>query len=233
MQDNGYVYDWQFTEEEVGGGSGGGDYGDYISCSNIDCSGTATFGAEVYFNNSGESSMVDTANGIATAYKTARTMVNDTWVDNIHIGNRYDGNNRINFTTTYYNVPENTTESERIVAAIDDEGNFYEGETKLSDKYALKSEISATIQRISGESLNGEEVYNLWQNNIPIWMDYYGYDRDNGDIYTAYAPLHIHKPFANGTELRVYLWMTPNLYVEWQLDINNNDDVHGFITYKE
>ena len=222
-----------YTITEVSGGSGGGDYGDYISCSNIDCSGTATFGAEVYFNNSGESSMVDTANGIATAYKTARTMVNDTWVDNIHIGNRYDGNNRINFTTTYYNVPENTTESERIVAAIDDEGNFYEGETKLSDKYALKSEISATIQRISGESLNGEEVYNLWQNNIPIWMDYQGYDRDNGDIYTAYAPLHIYKPLASGTELKVYLWMTPNIYVEWQLDINDNDDVHGLIIYKE
>lgn len=129
----------------------------------------ATFNGEIYLNGGGGMSpMVDTANGITTAYKTSRTMVNDTWVDNIHIGNRYDGNNRINFTTTNYNVPEIGGDNEKIVASIDADGNFYEGETKLSDKYAVQANVNQqlmykqnllssgmNIKTINGESLLG------------------------------------------------------------------------------
>ena len=144
------------TFQAIGGGEGGGGTilpTDSISCNSINANSAefsyATFNAEIYLNGGqGFSPMVDTANGIETAYKTSRTMVNDIWVDNIHIGNRYDGNNRINFTTTNYNVPEDTTDSEKIVASIDAEGNFYEGETKLSDKYVLKSDYNALLARI-------------------------------------------------------------------------------------
>ena len=121
------------------GDSGNNDYIDYIECGTLQVNGPATFNNEVTFNPSGAPEMSDIAQGIVASYKTSRTMSNDIWVGNLHIGN--GGDNRINFTTSTYNVDELDEGEKLIIGGIDSEGNLYEGETKLSDKYATKEEL--------------------------------------------------------------------------------------------
>lgn len=121
------------------GDSGNSGDNDYIECGTLQVNGPATFNSEVTFKPSGAPEMSDIAQGIVASYKTSRTMSNDIWVGNLHIGN--GGDNRINFTTTNYNVDELDEGEKLIVGGIDSEGNLYEGETKLSDKYATKEEL--------------------------------------------------------------------------------------------
>ena len=116
----------------------GGDYDTNPTFDSITVNGTAFFNSEMVMAGGGQSGDSDIASGIACAFKAGKSQSIDLWTRTIHSGT--DGEN-IYFKTS----PESDAKQ---LAMIDTSGNIYEGETKLSDKYVLKSDYDALLARI-------------------------------------------------------------------------------------
>lgn len=182
---------------------------------------------ECYFNN-GEAS-VDNASGIATAFKVGRIATNKLWVNELHMPNGGTEVGKINFTTTNYNVPENTTDSEKIVASIDAEGNIYEGTTKLSEKYAGKGFIRDTdntvnygyedsaIVAYASSHLEKSIVAKSWNEGKALFVNM------GGDVKKQ-IPVSIEAKYNSDVEIvgyEVWGWYSKTQTITWVFDENS------------
>lgn len=104
--------------------SGGG--GSNPTFDSITVNGGAYFNSEIVMAGGGQSDSSDIAEGIACAFKAGKTQSIDQWTRNIHTGTDGQG-------LRVCSYDENGTTQ---YMAVDTEGNIYEGNTKLSDKYA-------------------------------------------------------------------------------------------------
>lgn len=89
---------------------------------------------EIQFKDNPHIEYEDISNGIYANMKAQRLQATDLWTKNIHLGT-----NQSQITFVGGNVDGSQ------IAAIDSDGNIYEGDTKLSDKYALKDEVGDEI----------------------------------------------------------------------------------------
>ena len=115
-------------DEVFSSSSGGGGYDSNPTFDSITVNGGAYFNSEIVMAGGGQSDSSDIAEGIACAFKAGKTQSIDQWVRNIHTGTDGQG-----LRVCSYDENGGTQ-----YMAVDTEGNIYEGDTKLSDKYALK-----------------------------------------------------------------------------------------------
>lgn len=117
---------YELEQSGGGGSSGGGDYDSNPTFDSITVNGGAYFNSEIVMAGGGQSGDSDIASGIACAFKAGKTQSIDQWVRNIHTGTDGQG----------LRVCSYDEYGETQYMAVDTEGNIYEGNTKLSDKYA-------------------------------------------------------------------------------------------------
>lgn len=125
-------YSWNYyTKSEIDSmfnnlPTGGGGYDSNPTFDSITVNGGAYFNSEIVMAGGGQSDNSDIAEGIACAFKAGKTQSIDQWVRNIHTGTDGQGL-RVCSSDEYGGIQ---------YMAVDTEGNIYEGNTKLSDKYA-------------------------------------------------------------------------------------------------
>ena len=121
----------------IQGGSGGGLVGDGTespSFSSLNISRESIFGSGM-----GDA---DVSFYVSASIKSPKASIRDVWVENIHLGQEVSGPiGVLKFVAPFYGGNALGERDDTVYAMIDSEGNIYEGQTKLSDKYALKSEI--------------------------------------------------------------------------------------------
>jgi hypothetical protein len=124
-------------ELEQSGGSGGGDYPSNPTFNSMTVYNESRFGQDTDIDG-------DVSYYIAANIKSPRASIRRLWTENIHLGYDISGEiGMLKFVHPFYSGSGNVNGEEvnDVYAMIDNQGNIYEGETKLSDKYALKSEI--------------------------------------------------------------------------------------------
>lgn len=89
---------------------------------------------EIQFKDNPHIEYEDISGGIYANMKAQRLQATDLWTKNIHLG---IDQSQITFVGGSVDGSQ--------IAAIDSDGNIYEGDTKLSDKYALKDEVGDEI----------------------------------------------------------------------------------------
>lgn len=136
--------DRSYELEQSGGSGGGGDYPSEPTFNSMTVYNESRFGQDTDIDG-------DVSYYIAANIKSPRASIRRLWTENIHLG--YDTSGEIGmlkFVHPFYSGSGNVNGEEvnDVYAMIDNQGNIYEGETKLSDKYVLKSDYDALLARV-------------------------------------------------------------------------------------
>ena len=131
-------------ELEQSGGSGGGGYDSNPTFDSMTVYNESRFGQDTDIDG-------DVSYYIAANIKSPRASIRRLWTENIHLGYDMSGEiGMLKFVHPFYSGSGNVNGEEvnDVYAMIDNQGNIYEGETKLSDKYVLKSDYDALLARV-------------------------------------------------------------------------------------
>ena len=227
MQDNGYVYDWQFTEEEVGGGSGGGS-GD-LSYPTIT---SPTIVGEMTFNDE-QLPHVDISNSVYCNFKARRTQSKDLWVNNIHLGNSnyQENSDSVKIVSTFYEATENMDGVQDVYAEFTTTGIKEMGQY-LSDKYASKSQDNSlgnyiledsAIVALSTGYLNRRIVEKAWEEHRALFVDV---SQGNHPSTSKRIPVIIEEHINSNTETTGYTvwgWYNKTQTITWTFNMTTTD----------